>query len=72
MIDNLAINNPQHQRFNVNINIDLNNGAAATALFVVLGACCCIYINARYNYTTDASYSNNSLCIRPTTIVTKA
>lgn len=64
MIENIPVNATQHPCFNANINVNLNNGTAATALFVVLGVCCCVYIITKCNYTATI---NNSLSIGPTT-----
>lgn len=72
MTDNLPINSTQHQGFNANINVKINNGAAATAFFLVLGVCVCVYINAKNNYTISMNYDNNSLRIGPATTVAKA
>lgn len=72
MTDNLPINSAQHPGFNVNINVKINNGAAATALFVVLGVCIYTYINAKNNYTTTMNYDSNSLKISPATTIAKA
>lgn len=72
MTDNLPKNNTQPQGFNVNIKVDLNNGTAATAFFVVLGVCCYMYINAKYNYSTTLNYKSKSLSVAPADTVLKA
>lgn len=72
MNENPLGNGTQHQGFNINIKVDFNNGTAATALFVVLGLCCCMYINAKYHYITTINYKNNSLSIGPATMAVQA
>jgi len=72
MINNLPKSNTQHQSFKVDINVNFNNGTATTAFFVVLGICCCMYITAKYNYTTTMNHNNDSLSIGPATMAVEA